>query len=169
MKIFPVFMSILPAVFRYSCYLFILCAAFSCGGCHSRKLPDVPQVSTSLPDTLPDTTEFHVDLLMVDSIHITFADDLRSDTFIHEKDWNTLAEHMISCNYDTFRNQNNAHISMVPPDYTVCITYKEMPADHKDWLLIWEEAGTTRFRNIWYHLPETSRTPIYNLLHRYKQ
>ncbi|MCC8186903.1 MAG: hypothetical protein LIP08_05185 [Bacteroides sp.] len=155
-------------VTRRTYYLVVVCFSLLGGGCHSRKIPDMPQVSGYQEAGFPDDRELHVDFLLVDSIHLTFANDLRSDTFIHEKDWNTLAEHMITCTYDTFRNQSDIHITMVPPDYTLCIQYKEMPADHKDWLLIWEEAGIAKYRDLWFHLSETSRSPVYNLLHRYK-
>ncbi|MCD8031457.1 MAG: hypothetical protein LUF85_11730 [Bacteroides sp.] len=155
-------------VTRHICYLAVGCFILLCGGCHSRKIPDLPPASAYQESVFAEDTELHVDFLLVDSIHLTFADDLRSDTFIHEKDWNTLAEHMITCTYDTFRNQSDIHVTMVPPDYTLCIKYKEMPADHKDWLLIWEEAGVAKYRDLWFHLSETSRSPVYNLLHRYK-
>ncbi len=146
----------------------MVCFLIGCAGCHSRRLPDIPGLSACQEPASAETAELQVDFLLVDSIHLTFANDLRSDTFIHEKDWNTLAEHMITCSYDTFRNQSNIHITLIPPDYTLCIKYKEMPADHKDWLLIWEEAGVAKYRDLWFHLSETSKSPVYNLLNRYK-
>ncbi len=107
-----------------------------------------------------------LDLNSISSMEIQFKENDKIG-LIKSEDQKKLVELISSAVYDTNWNDRGIMVKMVPPDYTIQISYKGKPSDTKDWLMIWKESGKVKL-NKWYLLPEEKNKEVIKMLDAYQ-
>lgn len=116
-----------------------------------------------------DSTKIVIDQDLIDSVKLLFAGESCSERYMSSGDYGDFANNLATSAYDTLWNESNIMVKMTEPDYTAIVYYKEQPADHSDWLMIWKENGRTKFRQKWFFLDNDKREALYGLFEKYRQ
>lgn len=152
-------------------FLFLAVILFAGGFSACNSKPKTADETTVSEQKAPeaDETRLLVDTEKIDSMRIIFTDDESITSFIDGSDRIKLVEELATARYDTAWNKEGIMVKMVAPDYSLVIRYKNENTDNNDWLMIWKDSGRTKFKNVWYILPEDNREPVYRLIDSYRK
>ena len=75
-----------------------------------------------------------------------------------------LFQHLSTAKYDTVWNQGDIMIKMVAPDYTLMLNNKG--DKQNDVLMLWQESGKVKFRNVWFVLSADEMNSVIQMLNK---
>ena len=105
-----------------------------------------------------------IDMVAVDTMKMIKSGNDSKALPLTDTDRDKLAGLLHSAVYDAEWNESGVMRKMTVPDYTIVISYKNMPKETNDWLQIWRKSNKVKFKNVWYNIPVNVGKDLYSQL-----
>ena len=143
----------------------LVASLFSCAG---QRVKRTASESSTTMKPMNDRIGISLDTDIIDTVKLLFAEGESAKTVMQKSDYAGFAGFLSTAVYDTAWNDSGIMVKMVTPDYTAVISYKDLPSDDNDWLMVWKDSGRVKFRQTWFFVAEDQREGLYALLEKYR-